>query len=760
MTLMHPAASPSTGPSDRVAGILTRLTLREKLAQLVGLWQDEAGDVVAPLQGQQVSTLGFADALADGLGHITRVYGTNPVEPDERAAWLWDVQRQLVRNSSSGIPAIVHEECLTGLAAWKAATFPSPPAWGATFDPELVEEMAGAIGSSMRDLGVHQGLAPVLDVIRDPRWGRVEECIGEDPYLVGAVGTAYVRGLQGAGVHATLKHFVGYSASAAGRNFGPVHAGPREVADELLIPFEMAVKDGGVRSVMPSYTQLDGVPTHADPTLLTDLLREQWGFDGVVVADYFGVAFLEVLHGLAGDLADAAGRALSAGVDVELPSGNAYLEPLQRAVEDGRVPIELVDRAVERVLRQKEELGLLDATFDEEPPTGADLDSPEHRRLAKSVAERSVILLSNDGTLPLTGDSRVALIGPNADRAAALFGCYSFVNHVLVHRPGYPMGFAAPTVYEALSDDREVTLVQGCDVTSDDRSGFADAVEAAGAADVAVIVAGDHAGLFGRGTVGEGCDVESLELPGVQRELIEAVLETGTPVVLVLMTGRPYAVGWALERCAAVVQAFFPGEEGGNAVAGVLTGRVNPSGRLPVTMPRSTGAQPYTYLHSALGGDGDVTSVGTAPARPFGFGLSYTSFTYGPLTATSEIRPDGQLTASLTVTNTGDRAGEEVAQLYVRDVLGSVSRPVAQLVAFKRVALEAGESATVTFTVPAARLAFSDRSLTRIVEPGDFEAWIGDSETRVAETRFAVSGVTYAVQADDPRISTATVVSG
>jgi len=744
--------------STRVGSILSQMTLREKLAQLVGLWQDEAGDVVAPLQGQQVSTLGLADAVADGLGHITRVYGTNPMEPDERAAWLWDVQREIVGNSRFGIPAIVHEECLTGLAAWKAATFPSPPAWGATFSPELVETMAGLIGESMRSLGIHQGLAPVLDVVRDPRWGRVEECIGEDPYLVGALGTAFVQGIQDKGVHATLKHFVGYSASAAGRNFGPVHAGPRELADELLIPFEMAVKDGHVRSVMPAYTQLDGVPTHADEGLLTGLLRERWGFDGVVVADYFGVAFLEVLHGLAGDLADAAGQALAAGVDVELPSGNAFLEPLQRAVEDGRVPIELVDRAVERVLREKDELGLLDANFDEAPPTGVDLDSPAHRDAARAIAERSIVLLSNDGTLPLTANKSVALIGPNADRAAALFGCYSFVNHVLTHRPGFPMGFAAPTVYDALAADRDITLVQGCDVTSDDRSGFADAVAAASAAEVAVVVAGDHAGLFGRGTVGEGCDVESLELPGVQRELIEAVLDTGTPVVVVLMTGRPYAVGWAVERSAAVLQAYFPGEEGGNAVAGVLTGRVNPSGRLPITMPRSTGAQPYTYLHSALGGDGDVTSVGTEPVRPFGFGLSYTSFAYSPLTVSKEVRPDGTLTASVTVTNAGDREGEDVVQLYVRDVLASVSRPVAQLVGFKRVALEAGASATVTFEVPTARLAFSDRSLTRIVEPGDFEIWVGDSASRAVSATFAVVGSKHAVRESDPRITKASVV--
>jgi len=756
MTTLDPKTTVATGTSDRVADLIAQMTLDEKLAQLVGFWQDEAGDVVAPLQGQQATRDNLDDALQHGLGHVTRAYGTNPVDPVERAAWVWDLQRRLVRDTRLGIPAIVHEECLTGFAAWKAATFPTPTAWGASFAPDLVEQMGALMGESMRALGVHQGLAPVLDVIRDPRWGRVDECISEDPYLVGSVGTAFVRGLQDSGVHATLKHFVGYSASQSGRNFGPVHAGPREVADVLLPPFEMAIKDGGAASVMHAYTEIDGVPTASDPTLLTGLLREQWGFDGVVVADYFGVAFLHVLHGIAADLAEAAALALEAGVDVELPSGDAYMEPLAGAVNDGTVPMELVDRALERVLRQKESLGLLDATFDEDPISEIDLDTPEHRRVARELAERSIVLLSNDGTLPLADDSKIALIGPNADRMEALFGCYSFVNHVLVHRPGTPAGFEAPSVREALDLEREVSYARGCEVSGDDRSGFGEAVATASEADVAVLVVGDHAGLFGRGTVGEGCDVETLELPGVQRELVEAVLDTGTPVVLVLMTGRPYAVSWAIDRSAAVIQTFFPGEEGGTAVAGVLTGRVNPSGHLPVTMPRSTGAQPYTYLHPKLGGDGDVTNVSTVPVRPFGYGLSYTSFSYSGLVADSEVRTDGTIHASVTITNTGDRAGEDVVQLYVHDEVATVSRPVAQLVGYLRVALEPGASTVVTFAVPTARVAFSNRALLKVVEPGALQVWVGDSATRALETRLELVGPVHAVRGDDPRLTVAT----
>ncbi|MBN0041819.1 glycoside hydrolase family 3 C-terminal domain-containing protein [Cellulosimicrobium cellulans] len=734
------------------------MTLDEKLAQLVGYWLDQNG-TVAPMQSEMTAGQQDGGRLAEitrhGMGHYTRVYGTRPVEPAERAAWLWAEQRRLQAETRLGIPAIVHEECLTGLAAWRAATYPTPLAWGASFDPALVEEMAREVGESMRALGVHQGLAPVLDVVRDPRWGRVDECVGEDPYLVGTVGTAYVRGLQDAGVHATLKHFVGYSGSRAGRNHAPVSAGPRELADVYLPPFEMAVRDGGARSVMASYVDVDGVPLHASPEYLTEILRERWGFDGVVVADYFGVAFLEVMHRVAADRGEAAAQALEAGLDVELPTGDAYLAPLAERVRSGALDEAWVDRAVLRLLNQKEELGLLDPTaYADEPPTAVDLDTPQQRATARRLAQESLVLLANDGVLPLVrrgrarADSaddgslaprRVAVVGPTADSSEALMGCYSFVNHVLAHHPGTPAGIALPTVLESLRDalaptGAEVTHAVGCAVDGSDTSGIPEAVDVARAADVAVVVVGDEAGLFGRGTVGEGNDVESLELPGVQRQLVEEVVATGTPVVLVLLTGRPYAIGWALgdgaagttpTRPAAVVQGFFPGEEGGRAVADVLVGAVNPSGRLPVSLPRAGGAQPYSYLHPVLGGPSDVTSTDPTPVRPFGFGLSYTQFAYADLEVDAEVAAGGTFRAAVTVTNTGDVAGTDVVQLYARDVVGSVPRPVAQLLGYARVDLGAGESRRVTFRVPTTRLAFSDRRLVRVVEPGDVEVWVG-----------------------------------
>lgn len=778
MSTSHATVPAFPAASPRVRDLVARMTLAEKLAQLVGYWLDQGGNVVAPMQGEMAAGHGsdeLAEVTRDGIGHYTRVYGTRPVDAAERAAWLWAEQRRLQRETRLGIPALVHEECLTGLAAWKAATFPTPLAWGASFDPDLVREVGAAIGGSMRTLGVHQGLAPVLDVVRDPRWGRVDECIGEDPYLVGTVGTAFVQGLQGAGVHATLKHFLGYSGSAAGRNHAPTHAGPREIADVFLPPFEMAILDGGAWSVMNAYVDIDGVPMAANPDYLTGVLREQLGFTGVVVADYFAVAFLQVMHAVAADRGEAAVQALTAGIDVELPAGDAYLEPLAAKVGAREIDEAYVDRAVLRVLSQKEALGLLDPdAYADEPPSAVDLDSPTHRALARRLAERSVVLLANDGVLPLgrpdTAPRRIAVIGPNADRAEALQGCYSFANHVLPGFPGHPIGVPMPTVAEALGTvfaatglpQPELVLARGCEVEGCDTSGFAEAVEAAAGSDVAVVVVGDQAGLFGRGTVGEGNDTATLALPGVQRELVEAVAATGTPVVLVLITGRPYAVDWALDgtqpRPAAVLQAFFPGEGGGLAIADVLTGTVNPSGRLPVSLPRAAGAQPYSYLHPVLGGPSEVTSTDPTPLRPFGFGLSYTTFAHTDLVVDDCVRAGDSFAAAVTVTNTGAVAGTDVVQLYGHDVIGSVVRPIVQLLGYARLELAPGESQRVEFEVPTTRLAFTDRRLVRIVEPGDVEVWVASHAGASVEELPSVSTTNGAIS--NTGLSVAAPVAG
>jgi beta-glucosidase-like glycosyl hydrolase len=752
-------------PSARVRELLSRMTLEEKSAQLVGYWVDQGGEVVAPLADEMVTTTRYADATAHGIGHLTRVYGTRPVDPVERAEWLWAEQRRLVAETRLGIPAIVHEECLTGLAAWRAATFPTPLAWGAAFDPELVEEMAEAIGASMRELGIHQGLAPVLDVIRDPRWGRVDECIAEDPYVVGTIGTAYVRGLQSAGVHATLKHFVGYSASQAARNHAPVHAGPREVADILLPPFEMAVRDGGARSVMNSYAEIDGEPVGASAHYLTDVLRGRLGFDGTLVSDYFSVAFLHTMHGVAADLGDAAEIALAAGIDVELPTGDAFAEPLLERVRAGLTDEALLDRAVLRVLAEKEELGLLDESFDA-PPTAVDLDSPRHRAIARRLAAESAVLLRNDGTLPVRPDSapRIAVLGPNADAPESLMGCYSFVNHVLAHHPEVELGLDIPSVLDAVRREFPGAALQsarGCEVEGADESGIAEAVAAAREADVAIVVVGDRAGLFGRGTVGEGNDVDDLELPGLQRRLVEEVVASGTPVVLLVLSGRPYALGWALDgpdAPAAVVQSFFPGEEGADALAGILSGRITPSGRLPVSLPRSAGAQPYSYLHPRLGGASEITSADPTPVRPFGFGLSYTTFAHDDLTVAPVTGAGDGFTATVTVRNTGDVAADDVVQLYGHDVTASMTRPLAQLLAYRRVSLDAGEQVRVSFAVPPTRLALTDRSGERVVEAGRIDLWVGPSSAeRETEASIELLGPVHRVTPADARLATSSV---
>ncbi|MEU2737544.1 glycoside hydrolase family 3 N-terminal domain-containing protein [Streptomyces sp. NPDC007095] len=704
----------------RAADLLARMTTEEKVAQLYSVWpgsNETPGGDMAPLQHALSEDIDLTRLLPHGLGQLTRPFGTAPVDPAEGAARLAALQERIRSANRFRLPALAHEECLTGFTAWRATVFPTPLAWGASFDPALVKEMAAAIGASMRSVGVHQGLAPVLDVVRDPRWGRTEESIGEDPYLVATVGTAYVQGLESAGVVATLKHFAGYSASRGARNHAPASLGPRELADVILPPFEMAVREGGARSVMASYNDLDGLPAHAHRRLLTELLREEWQFTGTVVADYFGVSLLESAHGLTDSPSGAAALALAAGVDVELPAVRCY--------GSGPLDEEFVDRAALRVLTQKCELGLLDPDWAAEPADSGsvDLDPPHMRALARQLAEESVVLLANGGTLPLaSGVRRIAVLGPLADDPAAMLGCYTFPRHVLLDYPEVEMGVGVPTLLEALR--AELPDVEFTD----------DPV----AADVCVVAVGDRSGLFGRGTSGEGCDAADLELPEGQGELVDKALVSGTPVVLVLLSGRPYGLGRWADRCAAVVQAFFAGQEGGPAVAGVLSGRVNPSGRLPVSVPRERAGQPWTYLAPPLGQRGEASNLDPTPLFPFGHGLSYTTYDWqAPSVDDTAFPTDGETTLRLTVRNTGERAGTEVVQLYLHDPVGKVARPVVRLVGYARVPLEAGASAEVHFTVPADLAAYTGPDGDRIVEPGELELRLGVSSAE-GEVRYAV----------------------
>jgi beta-xylosidase len=621
--------------------------------------------------------------------------------------------------------------------------------------------MAARIGADMASVGVHQGLAPVLDVVRDARWGRVEETIGEDPYLVGSIGTAYVRGLESAGIVATLKHFVGYSASKAGRNLAPVSVGPRELADVLLPPFEMTMRDGRPRSVMNAYTDIDGIPTAADAALLTGLLRETWGFAGTVVSDYFSVAFLKTLHGVSNTWGEAAAAALVAGIDVELPTVHTFGDPLVMAVKDGLLSEAVIDRALRRVLAQKEQLGLLDPEWSPVPPAlaGASLDDPEalrgtvdldppaNRALAREVAEQAVVLLRNDGVLPLAAPSRIAVIGPTADDPYAMLGCYSFPAHIGVQHPEVPLGIELPTLLASVRaefPDAEVVYASGTSIDGGETDGIPAAVQLAAGADVVIVALGDRAGLFGRGTSGEGCDVESLVLPGAQQALLDAALQTGVPVILTLLAGRPYSLGAAATDAAAILQTFFPGEEGGPAIARVLSGRVNPSGRLPVSIPRSPGAQPSTYLAATLGQANRVSNIDPSAAYPFGAGIGYSTFEWSDLRADADsMDTGGSVELSLTVRNTGDRAGADVVQLYLHDPVASVVRPVQRLIGFRKVRLEAGESARLSVRVSAELASFTGADLRRIVEPGELVLGFGRSSADLPLThRVVVTGAT------------------
>jgi beta-glucosidase len=737
--------------AERVADLLGRMTLEEKVGQLGSAWVFQLAD------GTSLDTEKAPVLLRHGLGHVTRVSGASSLAPVDAAELANAIQRHLLSETRLGIPAIIHEEICAGLMARDSTIFPQAIGLASTWQPELANALSDAVREQMRAMGAHQGLSPVLDVCRDPRWGRTEETFGEDPHLVARMGVEFVRGLQGNdladGVIATAKHFVGYGASEGGLNWAPSHLGARELRDVYLYPFEAAVRAAGLRSVMNAYSELDGVPAAADRGLLTGILRVQWGFVGCVVADYFAVRQLADYHRLAANGVEAAAMALDAGLDVELPGTDCYGEPLLEAVRAGRVAETTIDTAVRRVLTTKFELGLFERSIVEPEAVAAVTATPAQRRLAAEIARQSLVLLRNDGTLPLSPDVvSIAVIGPNADEPRHLVGDYAYAVHVEslqeVLRSGrnvfdIPIDeqhsldavvIDAPSILAELRvtfGDR-VRFARGCDVNSADRSAIAEAVAVAAECDVAVMVMGDKAGLTDDCTSGESRDVASLDLPGVQEELVHAVLDTGTPVVLVLVAGRPIGSAALHERCAAVLMAWLPGEAGGAAIAGALAGDVNPGGKLPISYPRSVGQIPVYYGHKLSGGrshwKGDYVDSPATPLHPFGHGNSYTTFALDDAAvAGHDVSWNESIVTACTITNTGHREGDEVVQLYVRDPSASVTRPVLELKGFVRVRLGAGESRRVTFTTPVGQLGFHDRDLAYVVEPGELDIFVGTS---------------------------------
>jgi beta-glucosidase len=757
--------------AERVEDLLGQMTLDEKLAQLGCLWS------TALVQDDRFDPEYAAAKMPHGIGQVTRIGASTGLRPRENAELMNAIQRVAVERTRLGIPLFVHEESVAGLCARDATVFPHGIGLAATWNPALVEQVAGEIRRQMLAVGARLGLAPVLDVARDPRWGRVEETYGEDPLLAGAIGTAYVRGLQtddlSRGVVATGKHFLGYAMSEGGRNWGPVQLGPRELREVYAEPFAAAIRDAGLGAIMNSYASVDGLPVAGSKAILSDLLRGELGFTGAVVADYWSIPQLLRFHRVAADKGAAAALALAAGLDMELPNYDYYQAPLKAEVEAGRLPLEVVDTAVRRVLRMKFQLGLFERPYVDAAAAEAQFQTPEQRALARRAAAESAVLLQNDGALPLRpGLARLAVIGPGADDRRLLQGDYHYPAHQEIiylkpqraddnmigaedFTPQAGGAFAAGPYYTphvtplaglraALGDGVQIRYARGCDVLGDDRSGFAEAVAAAGAAEVAVVVVAGKSGLHRPVTVGEANDASDLELTGVQAELVEALAATGTSLVVVVLSGRVHALGRVAAAANALLYLFPPGEEGGSGLADVLTGAVAPSGRLPVSLPRSAGQLPVHTSYRAGGGRsmffGDYTDGPATPLFPFGHGQSYTSFAYEDLAVQAGGTADA-VTVALTVRNTGAAAGAEVVQLYARDEVASTARPDRMLVGFARVALAPGAARRVSFTVHPSRLAFYDPAMRFVTEPGAFTFSVGASSADIrAEQTVTLGG--------------------
>jgi beta-glucosidase len=743
---------PTRPTPERVADLLARMTLDEKLAQLGSAW-------VFELLTDMVFDEGKAQKLmAHGLGHITRLAGASSLRPKEGAALANQIQRYLRDKTRLQIPAIVHEECCSGYMARNATCFPQIIGLASTWQPELTKAMAGVVRAQMKAAGAHQGLSPLLDVGRDPRWGRVEETFGEDPYLVSLMGVNFVQGLQGDSwaerIVATAKHFVGYGIPDGGLNWNPAHIPERELREIYLAPFEAAVKAAGLQSVMNGYNELDGIPCVASELLLDKILRQEWGFEGVVVADYFAIDQLQNAHMVTDNKVDSAVRALTAGLDIELPNTDCYGAPLKEAVACGLIDETVIDRSVARLLTQKFELGLFENPFVD--AAAVLFDTPGERQLAREIAQKSIVLLKNEGgLLPLSKTvAKIAVIGPQANSTRHLVGDYAYICHIeslMAARTHSMSGMAMPipdemevdeafvpmrtilqVLRERVSAETELIFAPGCTVLGEDKSGFAAAVAAAQQADVALVMLGGKSGLTDDCTCGEARDRADLKLTGVQQELLEAVVATGTPVVLVLINGRPLSTTWAANNLPAIVEAWLPGEEGAEAVADVLFGDVNPGGKLPITIPRHVGQVPIYYNHKPSGGRSHwkVTYVdwSNKPLWPFGYGLSYTQFELSNLQLDKHQVAAGEaVQISLTIKNSGERDGDEVVQLYVRDKVATVTRPLKELKGFKRVSVAAGSCQTVSFTLFVNQLGFYNLEMAYVVEPGAIELMIGTS---------------------------------
>ena len=771
--------------SQRVDDLLSRMTTEEKAAQIVGVFP---AMFMGP-GGPDVDKM--AELIPHGVGHLC-MGGGLASEPRELALRINAVQQWLCDHTRLKIPAMVHNEALSGLAQASATAFPTAIGLASTFAPQLIEQMTSVAGREARAVGINHVLSPVLDVNRDARWGRVHETYGEDPYLCCVMGIAFVRGMQTDdlrhGAIATGKHFLGYSYSEGALNQTVSPVGPRALHEVFALPFEGAIREAGLASVMNSYNEIDGVPVAGSHEILTELLRDRLGFDGCVVADYAAVERLRSPHAVAADDAEAGRQAVCAGLDIELPTSIGY-KHLPELVESGVLDEAILDRAVGRSLTQRFQVGLFDAPTVDPEAAPAVFAVPESLNLARKVTDASLVLLENDGVLPLVaGQGSVAVIGPMAKTLRGLFAAYTPAAAVELGR-AMERGFAATmagvsdggggadtdddqagaspdplldavsvifhstesmidaseldeaiselypsmvTITEAIAARVPGTVsVPGCDWTLPDSDGIAEAVAVARACDVAVLAIGEKTGWVGDATGGEGRDRKTLELPGAQAQLVREVIATGVPTVAVVVSGRTLDLAGDLNGARAILQAWHPGPEGPEAIAAALFGETNPGGKLPVSFPPGVGATPSYHGHKHGSGASSGRSYvdgSSAAVWGFGHGRSYTTFDITGLTlSAAEVRATDRVTIGCTVANTGDRAGDEVVQLYVRDVVGSITRPVRQLAGVHRVSLGVGESCRVEFEFDTSQLAFLDRDFNLLVEEGEVEVMVGSS---------------------------------
>ncbi|HZS03612.1 MAG TPA: glycoside hydrolase family 3 N-terminal domain-containing protein [Blastocatellia bacterium] len=739
----------------RIADLLSRMTIEEKVAQMTTLWIRKPQE--RPLGGNfgdrgDFSAEEAAKVMRHGIGEIARQ--RERTDPRRGAVYANAVQKWLKENTRLGIPAMFHEEILHGVMAVGGTNFPTPISLSSSWDPELITRIFTVAALETRIRGSHHVLGPNLDLARDPRWGRTEETYGEDPYLVSRMGVACIRAIQGPGpnvdgehVIATAKHFAAHGQPEGGTNTAPVNVSERILREIFLPSFEAAVKEAGVMSVMPSYNEIDGVPSHKNYWLLEKVLRQEWGFRGLIASDYNGISELISRHKVAADRAEAARQALHAGVDMELPDPSCY-SLLSQLIGEGRVSVADVDKAVARVLRAKFQLGLFENPYVDVERAVKLTNSAAHQQLAAEAARRSIVLLRNEGNLlPLdrTKIQSIAVIGPNA--AGVHLGGYS-------DDPGRGVS-VLDGVRNKVGSQIKVNYAEGCRITKeggrwwDDTSQLSDpetdagliaeAVEAAKASDAALLVVGGNEDTNKEAWADNHLgDRDSLDLVGRQDDLVKAVLATGRPVVVMLINSGPLSINYIAEKVPAILEGFYLGQETGTAVADVLFGDYNPGGKLAVSFPRSVGQLPIAYNHKPTARRGYLYTS-RDPLFPFGFGLSYTTFEYSNLkVAPAQVGPAGRAEVSVTVKNTGARAGDEIVQLYIRDVVSSVTRPVMELKDFRRVPLAPGEGKTVTFTITPDKLSFLDLNMNRVVEPGTFEIMVGPSSAKYQKAKLEV----------------------